>query len=502
MNYRIIMKLLLCLSAFIALSCCQNSSGDLPKLKYQNALSSASPEASEIGMAILERGGNAADAAIAVTFALNVTEPAMSGIGGGSQIQIRLPDQVPFAINGSTLSPSSTPLLFLKDSLVQHLRTTIPSTVRVMQFLYENYSSGKLSWGELLQPSIDIIENGFSWGPFRSKVMSKYIEKLSGHPSVSSYNFNQEGPRLESLANCFKILAKDGPESFYTGVIAESIDQDMKKNGGWIRLEDLQSFPEPEVIPSVHLSYKGYDIYTQPEPCGGWVVTEILQRLDALSQKRDDPILNLVEAIDYGHAVRKMKAEEEFNSSGETTHFSVMDDEGMCLSVTASINAYYGAGVANPEYGFLYNSYMDDFNFEDPNNKYALGPGKMAYSSMSPSIVTLDGEVVLIIGSPGSARIISTTAQLIDHYITERYPRSDLLNLPRVHAQNRRVYFESDQLRSRFMDYDGWEIINANPDLVRNGLNPYFGGVHAIVWSERGYLALADPRRDGVGLTE
>ena len=115
-------------------------------------------------MQILKKGGNAADAAIAITFALNVTEPAMSGIGGGMQIQIRLPGKTPFAINGSTISPKATPLHFDKDSLKTYLRTTIPSTVRVMQYLYDNYSSKRLTWAELIQPSVQLIERGFSWG--------------------------------------------------------------------------------------------------------------------------------------------------------------------------------------------------------------------------------------------------------------------------------------------------------------------------------------------------
>ena len=234
---------------------------------------------------------------------------------------------------------------------------------------------------------------------------------------------------------------------------------------------------------------------------GGWVVKEILQKLSELENQDEEPLQALVEAINYGHQVRQTKAQEQKQMTGETTHFSVMDKEGMCLSVTASINAYYGAGVANHEFGFLYNSYMDDFNFDDPNNKYALGPDRMAYSSMSPTIVMKDNQVVLIIGSPGSARIISTVAQLINHYVSESNLPYQLLNTPRIHAQNNQVYFERPDMEAKLInDNLQWQIMNPNQDLAQDQFNPYFGGVHAIVWTGIKYEALADPRRDGVGL--
>ena len=480
------------------------------QLRY-GAVTSASPEATEAGMLMLKKGGNAVDAAIAVSFALGVSEPAMSGIGGGTQVQIYLPGRPkPFAINGSTLSPAATPVIFVKDSLQGRLRTTIPSTVKLMQYLYDNYSSRHLSWAELLQPAVDLAKNGWKVGEFRKKVYQRHEEKLAGGmPATSEYYPLTPGRKTQQkkVAKALELIAKEGATAFYSGKIATAIAEDMAANGGWITYEDLANFPEPDTLPSVHFKHNGYDVYTQPEPCGGWVVREILEELTALREEHGnrDPMQQLVEALHFGHRQRKIKAAEQRNTdTGETTHFSVLDANGMSLSVTASINAYYGAGVGNPEYGFLYNSYMDDFNFEETENKYAVGPNRMAYSSMSPTIVMKEGKVALIIGSPGSARIISSVAQLIDTFTKGTTAPESLLQLPRVHAINHKVYFEDEQQETRFeaANRSDLEVVKPSNYLVQNGLNAYFGGVHAIVWTGKAYLALADPRRDGSAITD
>jgi gamma-glutamyltranspeptidase/glutathione hydrolase len=113
-----------------------------------------------------------------------------------------------------------------------------------------------------------------------------------------------------------------------------------------------------------------------------------------------------------------------------------------------------------------------------------------------------DGKVVLVIGSPGSARIISSVAQLIDKYTRGLANPAKLLELPRVHAINKKVYFEKAEVAVRFKNKDEWKIIEPSKNLVQNGLNAYFGGVHAIVWTADGYIALADPRRDGMAVVE
>ena len=490
---------------FLSLLACSCHRIDSGEELLHGAISTASPEATNAGMYILKQGGNAVDAAIAISFVLGVTEPAMSGIGGGSQVILFIPGQEkPFSINGSTRSPILTPTDYAKDSLTNHQRSTIPSTVKVMEFLFDHYASKKLSWATLLQPAIDHAQEGFILGPYRQKVYDKYLKKLQhGLPATSPWMIDSISGKVvqPALAKTLQIIASQGAKAFYEGEIADKIDQDMNDHNGWIRQKDLRDFPEPPIVESIHFSYKNYDIYTQPEPCGGWVVKEILQKLEDLESAKSNRYLDhLIQAIQYGHNQRIRSAQPDVVNSenGETTHFSIMDKDGMTIAITASINAYYGAGRAHPELGFLYNSYMDDFNYDDPANQYALGPGKMAYSSMSPSIVMKDGKVMMAIGSPGSARIISTVAQLVDRYISKRNPPSDLLNVPRVHVYQSKLYLEDQdslaQLSPQIMV--GLENISPSSDFEHHGLNAYFGGVHAIIRTNKELLSLADPRRD------
>lgn len=433
----------------------------------------------------------------------------MSGIGGGTQVLLNIPGKEPISINGSTISPGATPTYFLKDSLNDYQRSTVPSTLKTLDFLYRKYSSRQLTWRELIEPAIIIAREGIIPGEFRSKVYHKYFKKLhNGLPGTYEYinDVGQQVFRLPMLANTLQMIAIEGPDVFYEGAIARSIIEDMSSNGGWIQEDDLLLLDDPAELPSVRFKYNELDVYTQPEPCGGWVIKEILQSLSELHSSADSSETDLellIHALNYGHNRRRVDAQSKALDNGETTHFSVMDRNGLALSVTSSINAYYGGGVANPEYGFLYNSYMDDFNFEDPSDKYALGPGKMAYSSMSPTIVKKNGEIIMVIGSPGSSRIISTVAQLIDVYAVGKIEATELLNIPRVHAINNMVYFERDFLEKKAkLDTLEWIIVKPNKDLGKSGLNAYFGGVHAIIKDRRSYIALADPRRDGTALTE
>ena len=479
-------------------------------LKY-GAVAAASPEATKTGMDIMRKGGNAVDAAIAISFVLGVTEPAMSGIGGGTQVIIYIPGQnKPFSIDGSTLSPALTPTFISKDSLYPHQRASIPSTMKMMGFLYEHYASGKISWASLLQPAIKYAQEGFVMGPFREKIYNRYLENLEQRKPETAQWLQDSLTgiiRQPILARTLQILASSGAEAFYQGEIAKMIEADMIQNQGWIRKADLLSFPSPSLVESVHFRYKGYDIYTQPEPCGGWIVKEILEKLATLEKEHPDQYLaNLINAIHLGHTYRNERSvlNSQLNENGETTHYSVMDNQGMTLAVTASINAYYGIRHAHPELGFLYNSYMDDFSYEDSNSVYAIGPGKKAYSSMAPTLVMKNGKVVMAIGSPGSARIISTVAQLVERYASSRNSTEELVHIPRIHVNGSKLYLEDSTVVNLLPSETirRFKLSFPSTYLQHNQLNAYFGGVHMIVQTNDGIQAFADPRRDGLAIFE
>jgi gamma-glutamyltranspeptidase/glutathione hydrolase len=507
-------------------------------------VSSASPEATLAGRQILDKGGNAADAAVAIAFALGVTEPAMSGLGGGTQVLLSIPGKDPIAINGTTLSPALTPVTATKADLTYHKRSTIPSTVKVLHYLWKKYGSGTIEWAELLEPAIGYAEQGFVVGTFRHLVYKKYEKELLNSPYHTYYWLTPEGRipapgeriRQPVLATTLRRLAQQGAADFYSGDIAREIASDMAKNGGWITLEDLQNFPEPSELPALHTTFRDYDVFSQPPPCGGWTVLQILNLLEesptATLLSTDQYWIKLTTALYLGHLNRDMAPvtdlsqyepytrlktskdilEEvkaywppsEQSSGGETTHFSVVDDTGMALAVTASINAYFGAAAASSKLGFLYNTYMDDFQLGQPSHPFAIGPRKMAYSSMSPTVVRKDGQNVLILGSPGSSRIISTVAQIARQWMdAEKKDIQACVAAPRVHVYSNKVLFEalapSEQATILpYLEKQGMEIAFPTYDLQINGLNAYFGGVHALAWENGQWKGAADPRRDGL----
>ncbi|WP_181899537.1 gamma-glutamyltransferase family protein [Flagellimonas nanhaiensis] len=516
--------------------------------KEKNVLgvvSSATPEASKVGEQILKMGGNSFDAAVAVSFALAVTEPAMSGLGGGTQILLSTKNQTPVAINGTTFSPRGT-LVDSQDTLSYHRRSTVPSTVKVLDYLYRNYGSGNVSWEELLQPAIELAEKGYEVGPFRSKVYQKYGDRLKSSPfGTDLFLLQGEVPKSgqkikqQVLAKTLRRLATHGADDFYKGEIANTIAEDMQKNGGWISLKDLEEFPEPKVLEPLTIQYGEHRVYSQPPPCGGWTALLILELLEQKIQNQEWDKNALIEALYLGQNDRRLNpvtdlieydslvetklgkdhieklmeigpdsikvSEVQEKKTGETTHFSIVDNQGNAIAVTASINAYFGSLAASEKLGFLYNSYMDDFVFEKPEHPFALRPNAMAYSSMSPTIVQKNAENVLVIGSPGSSRIISTVAQLTAKWINQK-DITALISSNRIHVNRKRVYLEkkSDTLEINNDLIKKYDLEFRVPDeslILKDGLNPYYGGVHAIAKEDSVWIGAADPRRDGLYIT-
>ncbi|MEQ9402036.1 MAG: gamma-glutamyltransferase [Cyclobacteriaceae bacterium] len=542
------MKNHLTLLLFLLFIGCTSQNSDEPSKETSTygVVSAASPEASHAAAAIMEKGGNAIDAAIAASFTLGVTEPAMSGLGGGTQILLALPGAKPVAINGATISPALTPTDAVKEDLTYHRRSTIPSTVKVLGYVFEKYGSGNVSWEELLAPSIGYATNGFAIGAFRHKVYKQYQSSLQKSPHNTHYFLLPDGKipapgdtlKQPVLAQTLQRLAVAGADDFYSGEIAEEIARNMKEAGGWITLEDLNSFPDPEEMEPVHTTFRGFEVYSQPPPCGGWTVMLILNLLeqypeDELQPDTQSRFENVLTALHLGHNDRKQNpviSEEDLNKriskeyaknllrdyqtasnisqaeepEGETTHFSVVDKDGMAVAVTASINAYFGAAAASPSLGFLYNTYMNDFEIGKPDHLFAIGPGKMNYSSMSPTIVQKGEESQLVIGSPGSARIISSVAQLVQLWVDTNLSIEQIVASPRVHSVNGKIYYEDFDTPIEWIlpfRNKNFEVAFPSYSLMTNGLNAYFGGIHTVSLENGIWRGASDPRRDGETFT-
>ncbi len=506
------------------------------QLDKAGVVSAASPEAVEVGIKILEAGGNAVDAAVAIAFALAVTEPALSGLGGQIQILVRLPDSEPFLINGTSYAPSVLPKTISKKDLVKHKASTIPSILKVLYYSWNEYGSGNIEWNELLHPAIEYAHNGFDLGEFRYKILQYKKDEL-GKDSITKKLFLHKDGTVAGknhiwkqliLAKTLDRIARTGEDDFYSGKIARQIADDMVKNDGWITLNDLIGLQDPKVQKPIKGSYRDYEIFTMPPPGGGWVIIQALNILEQFDNQKlrinsKERLKLISQALQLAHISRKNYPVKKLNNfdeeigekiskeeaknlfekltNGETTHFSVVDKDGMLVSATSSINNYFGSKTASLELGFLYNDYMNEYKINEPGHPFNLSPGAMPYSSMTPTILVKDGKPVMAVGSPGSERIISAIVQVISLWIDAGLSIEDAVAYPRIHVTpDSVIYLESN-------DYSGEEISSvkdagfrfdsAPSEIIINNLNPYFGGVHAVAYENNQWKGAADPRRDG-----
>ena len=404
----------------------------------------------------------------------------------------------------------------------------------------KNYGSGKVTWAQVLAPAISFAEEGFVVGLHRHQVFSRYAKKLQESPYHNGEVLIDGGipaigetVKQPTLGKTLRRLANKGANDFYKGEIAQEIAKDMTKNAGWTGLKDLENLPDPIEIKPLHTTYRGYDIYSFPPPGGGWQILQILNLMEKYPVEKlskhnitrqkiilkilnmshqdrlDFPIQDYVnyhtevsKKIDKKYRIRNPLDRKTNGKKGvdtETSHFSVIDKSGMGLSVTSSLGAYYGAQAATKSLGFFYNSYAKSLVNFGLKGK-GLSPNTKVPSSMSPSLVKKNGKNVLLIGTPGSKRIVSTTSQLIQLWIDSKLSIREIIKLPRLHAIKNQAYVENlthsgtliPELRAM-----GFEIVFPNYDLTIGKYNAYFGGVHAIEFKNDRWQPAADPRRDG-----
>jgi gamma-glutamyltranspeptidase/glutathione hydrolase len=516
---------------FIFFSACSDSEDS-----NVGVVSAGSPEAVSAGLEILKQGGNAIEASIAVAFALAVTEPAQSGLGGQAQFLIYKPGEEPVIINGTSFSPTRLPENISKDDLVKHKATTVPYLVNELGYLWKHYSGGSLEWSDLLTPATKFANDGFFLTEFRHKVIKYNQNELRKDPVTSKLFLGTNGSLINKdilwkqpvLAHTLNQLAEKGAEDFYGGDIAHKIAEDMRINNGWITFDDLKNIHEPKNQKPLRGTYRGYEIYTMPPPGGGWVIIQALNILEQFPSEKlklesNDRLKLIAEAIQIAHRSRSEEPVEDLinyqeevklkidknhakkliddYSNGETTHFSVVDKDGMVVSATLSINNYFGSKAASPELGFLYNDYMNEFKINEPENPFNLRPDAMPYSSMTPTILMKDGKPVMAIGSPGSERIISAIVQVISLWIDAGLSIEEAVANPRIHVTpDKIVYLESDKfpvVQKENLINSGFVIDPPPSEIIVKGLNPYFGGINAIAFEKGKWKGASDPRRDG-----
>ena len=457
--------------------------------------------ATDVGVDILKQGGNAVDAAVAVGYALAVVWPEAGNLGGGGFMTIRTKDGRATFLDFRERAPlASTPTMYLDDKGVPNkgastdgaLAVGVPGSVAGLEAARSKY--GTLSRQELISPAIALARDGFVLGPGDAAAFKAGAAWLARDPEAAAIYLKDGKPRepgerltQPDLAASLEVIARQGPDAFYKGAIAEAIVRTSAGKGGILSKADFAQYAVRELTP-VTCSYKGYDIISSPPPSsGGVILCEILNVLEGyplsdLGAGSANTVHLMVEAmrlayvdrnatlgdpdfvdnpvgrlLDKGYA-GQLRAKINPDHAGvsrdlipagvaepkQTTHFSIIDDEGTAVAVTYTLNGPFGTGAVAAGTGILLNNEMDDFTLKaGVPNRYglvqgqanAIAPRKTPLSSMSPTIVVKDGKPFMVIGSPGGARIITITLEAILNVIDHGMTIQEAIDAPRIHHQ-------------------------------------------------------------------
>ena len=467
-----------------------------------------SAPACDAGAAILARGGNAVDGAVATAFALAVTHPAAGNIGGGGFMIVRTPSGEVTAFDYRERAPlKSTPTMYLGQdgnidgSLTRagYLAPGVPGSVRGLEAAHRKF--GKLPWREVVMPAVILAEQGFAISQSLARSLNSELPRMAKFPaSVAAYGKPSGGEWaagdrivLTDLGRTLRAIASDGATAFYKGWIADRIAADMQANGGLITKKDLAAY-EAKIRKPIKGAYKGFEIVSMAPPSsGGVALIEMLNILEPLDLKSKglltapalhaqieamrrayldrarhlgDPDFSTIPvgrlasrahartvaaSIDLEKASRSAELGKDILTSAddtqepeETTHYSVVDRSGMAVATTTTLEGSFGSHVVVAGAGFLLNNEMGDFN-KKPGYTSAGGdigtpanliaPGKRMLSSMTPTIVTKNGKVVLVTGSPGGRTIINTVLAVVLGVIEYGLPGPQAVALPRMHHQ-------------------------------------------------------------------
>jgi len=470
----------------------------------QGMVVSDHPLASAAGRDVLAAGGNAVDAAVATAFALAVTHPSAGNIGGGGFMVIRFPDGRSTALDFREVAPAAAhPRMFLESGAYSnwlhhdsHIAVGVPGTVAGLDRAHRLY--GRANWERLVYPAVVLAEDGFALSPELATSLAGFVDRNRNYPAtVQAFSRGGEPYRAgdvwrqPDLGRTLSLIMLARADGFYRGETARLIAEEMRRGGGLITEADLAAYQVRERAPVVG-TYRGYEVISMPPPSSGGValvqMLNILEGFDLVSLGHNSSryVHHLAEAMRLAYRDRaRHLADPDFADvpvqtliskayagelratipprragvsnlgdvamataagveSFETTHFSVVDTEGMAVSVTYTLEASFGSGITVPGAGFLLNNEMGEFNAgpglttvaglvgTDPN---LARPGQRMLSSMTPTILARDGRLVAVIGTPGGRTIINTVLQLVLGYVDFRMSPEEVIATGRVHHQ-------------------------------------------------------------------
>jgi gamma-glutamyltranspeptidase/glutathione hydrolase len=495
-------SIILCIASLVVFFQSYSASRDPVRAK-KGMVVAADPIAANVGLKILKEGGNAVDAAVAVGFALAVTYPGAGNIGGGGFMVMRFADGTVKSLDYRETAPAAAKRDMYVDkngnfleqkSTRGHLACGVPGSVAGMMYAQRRY--GKLTRAQVLKPAIDLADKGFHLHYRLAEDLERMIPDFSAYRS-SKRAFSKNGKpyaegelfQQKDLAATLKRIRDKGRDGFYTGETAKLIVAEMKRGGGLITLKDLEDYASIIRDP-VRGTYRGYEIISSgPPSSGGVALVQMLNILEGYNLEEygwnsSKAVHRMAEAMRRVYADRaeflgdpdfvkipvawltsKKYAEQRRATidtavatpsdqishgvqpppeKDHTTHYSVVDRFGNCVSVTTTLNDAYGSKVVVTGAGFLLNDEMDDFSAkEGVPNEYglvgssanAIAPNKRMLSSMTPTIVVKEGKPFMVIGTPGGSTIMTTVLQVIVNVIDFKMTIQEAVDAPRIHHQ-------------------------------------------------------------------
>ena len=490
-----------CVWSLVAVSAA-NAASATPVAAEKGMVVSAQHLATKVGVDILKRGGSAIDAAVAVGYALAVVYPAAGNLGGGGFMTIRFADGRKTFLDFREKAPRAArrDMYLDKDgnvikglSTIGWLAVGVPGTVSGLEYARNKY--GTIALAALIEPAIKLAEDGFILDQGDVDMLATATEDFRRFSATGEIFLNEgqpfvAGQRLvqRDLAVTLRSIGKQGVDGFYRGETGAAIVEASRTGGGIIDQEDLNHYETRELAP-IECDYRGYHVISAPPPSsGGVAICEMLNilegyplrelgwgsaqalhyEIEAMRHAFADrnsllgdpdfasiPIRELIDK-DYAAKIRDTIKPDKAGISGDirrgiaphegsnTTHFSIIDDAGNAVSMTYTLNDWFGARVVASGTGVLMNDEMDDFtpnpgvaNIDGfvPGDANAIAPGKAPRSSMTPTIITRDGKPVLILGTPGGARILTTVLQTILNVVDFQMNIQEAVDAPRIHNQ-------------------------------------------------------------------
>ncbi len=561
--------LLGCYSLALALEPLHNTASRFHATQALHGVVAAQEQrAADVGVQMMQQGGNAVDAAVATAFALMVTLPRAGSLGGGGFAMLAMPSDAfhPKFIDFREVAPklsSPTMMLNAQGQLdVESLRHSwlsvgVPGNVAGLCYLEAHY--GRLTLTQVIQPAITMAAKGIAVKPYLANALHHYrpllvqnatTRMMLSRPDGSEYQLGDQMKRPD-LAQSLQLIQQHGAQVFYTGSLARKIAQASESAGGLMRMDDLKQYRVIERQP-VHQVIHGYHVYAAPPPSsGGVAMLQVLQALNyfdfgrgavmqntaqayhllaelfnrvfldrnqylgdpdfvenptkqLLSHEHIQSIAQSINTVQHTSSDALIQSKSISNEGHNTTHISVLDQDGGMVALTYSINYSYGSGITVPGTGILLNNTMLDFTLQPPENEHhqvvlglnnRIAPQKRPLSSMSPVIVfNQDGTPWLATGSPGGQQIITCVTQLLTNILLYHMPLAEATEAPRIHTQ----LFPDVLLVESGISPDSLALLKKMGHLVQ--LSRSMGSLQSVMKTSHGRWGFSDSRRAGAGV--